>query len=69
MQNIGRMEVFKFLLSWLMSNVVQNHTEDQTEISLEEASHAYRKLEHDYQEFLSQCGMSKWGYWRGGSQR
>lgn len=46
-----------------------NHTEDQTEISLEEASHAYRKLEHDYQEFLSQCGMSKWGYWRGGSQR
>ncbi|XP_024023754.1 uncharacterized protein LOC21397435 isoform X1 [Morus notabilis] len=47
----------------------RNHSEDQPQISFEEASHAYRKLEHDYQEFLSQCGMSKWGYWRGGSPR
>ncbi|PON74515.1 LysM domain containing protein [Parasponia andersonii] len=46
-----------------------DQSEDLAQISFEEASHAYRKLEHDYEEFLSQCGMSKWGYWRGGSTR
>ena len=48
---------------------MQNHSEDQDQISYEDESHAYRKLEHDYQEFLAQCGMSKFGYWRGGSPR
>ncbi|KAJ4713770.1 LysM domain containing protein [Melia azedarach] len=42
-------------------------SEDEAQASFEESSHAYRKLEHDYEKFLSECGMSKWGYWRGGS--
>ncbi|KAL5559835.1 hypothetical protein UlMin_036046 [Ulmus minor] len=44
-----------------------NHAEDQAQISLEDASHDYKKLEHDYNKFLSECGISKWGYWRDGS--
>ncbi|RVW29132.1 hypothetical protein CK203_096781 [Vitis vinifera] len=44
-----------------------NPSEVQTQGSAEEVSHAYGKLEHDYQQFLSECGISKWGYWRGGS--
>lgn len=48
--------------------VLQNQTEDQDETSLQEdSSHAYTKLEHEYQKFLSECGMSEWGHWRGGS--
>lgn len=51
--------------------VVQDPVEEQDQaqplVSFEESSHAYRKLEDDYEKFLSECGMSKWGYWRGGS--
>ncbi|XVE55056.1 hypothetical protein DITRI_Ditri03aG0130700 [Diplodiscus trichospermus] len=42
-------------------------SEDESYISNKEASLAYDRLQHDYQEFLSECGISKWGYWRGGS--
>ncbi|KAL3845685.1 hypothetical protein ACJIZ3_003088 [Penstemon smallii] len=35
----------------------------------QEHLHAYTKLEDDYQKFLSECGMSNWGYWRGGSPK
>lgn len=45
-----------------------NASEDGGEIPPEEVSHAsYTEVERDYQKFLSDCGMSKWGYWRGGS--
>ncbi|KAF2296953.1 hypothetical protein GH714_013511 [Hevea brasiliensis] len=44
-------------------------SEDQEQILFEDMSHAYSKLEHDYEKFLSECGMSKWGYWRGGFHR
>lgn len=40
---------------------------DQDQNSFEEVSHAYDKLEHEYQKFLSECGISNSGYWRGGS--
>ncbi|MFQ6650271.1 hypothetical protein Gotur_022010 [Gossypium turneri] len=42
-------------------------SEDEANIQNEEASEDYGRLEHDYQKFLSECGISKWGYWRGGS--
>ncbi|XP_020531786.1 uncharacterized protein LOC18448485 isoform X3 [Amborella trichopoda] len=42
-------------------------SQDQELDSLEEVAEAYTKLEPAYQKFLSECGMSKWGYWRGGS--
>ncbi|RWR92685.1 DNA-directed RNA polymerase subunit beta [Cinnamomum micranthum f. kanehirae] len=43
-----------------------NPPEDVT-VPFEDISHAYTKLEPAYLKFLSECGMSKWGYWRGGS--
>ncbi|KAL7156194.1 hypothetical protein ABFS83_03G127100 [Erythranthe nasuta] len=43
--------------------------EDQEQVNFEDASHANTKLEDDYQKFLSECGMSNWGYWRGGSPK
>ncbi|KAK4567639.1 hypothetical protein RGQ29_003409 [Quercus rubra] len=42
-------------------------SEDQSQVSFEEEPRAYDKLEQDYQKFLSECGMSEWGHWRGGS--
>ncbi|XP_021288271.1 uncharacterized protein LOC110419512 isoform X2 [Herrania umbratica] len=42
-------------------------SDDEACISYDQASHAYSRLQHDYEKFLSECGMSKWGYWRGGS--
>lgn len=42
-------------------------TDDREYLQSEELLRAYAKLDHDYQKFLSECGMSKWGYWRGGS--
>ncbi|PKI55002.1 hypothetical protein CRG98_024602 [Punica granatum] len=45
-----------------------NSAEDnQTEVSFEDISGGYRKLEMDYQKFLSECGITDCGYWRGGS--
>ncbi|KAF5479425.1 hypothetical protein F2P56_000245 [Juglans regia] len=44
-----------------------NHSEAQSQVSFEEMSHAYNKLEQDYQKFLSDCGMKESGHWRGGS--
>ncbi|KAL7118304.1 hypothetical protein ACP275_03G127800 [Erythranthe tilingii] len=44
-------------------------SEDQEQVNFEDASHANTKLEDDYQKFLSECGMSNWGYWRGGSPK
>ncbi|XP_022720176.1 uncharacterized protein LOC111278002 [Durio zibethinus] len=41
-------------------------SEDEAYISYDEASQDYGRLQHDYQKFLSECGISKWGYWRGG---
>ncbi|KAJ6433689.1 hypothetical protein OIU84_017395 [Salix udensis] len=40
---------------------------DQDQNSFEEVSNAYDKLELEYQNFLSECGISNSGYWRGGS--
>lgn len=48
--------------------VLQSPSEDE-QISVEDLSHAYKKLDQDYEKFLSECGLSKWGYWRGGTQR
>ncbi|XVF30137.1 hypothetical protein REPUB_Repub16aG0031300 [Reevesia pubescens] len=42
-------------------------SEDEAYISYEQASQDYGRLQHDYQKFLSDCGISKWGYWRSGS--
>ncbi|XP_031283750.1 uncharacterized protein LOC116142456 isoform X2 [Pistacia vera] len=42
-------------------------SEDIAQTSFEDMSHAYGKLENDYEKFLAECGVSKWGYWRGGS--
>lgn len=41
--------------------------DDKEQPHVEDASHAFDKLEGDYQKFLSECGMSSYGYWRGGS--
>ncbi|KAK4801950.1 hypothetical protein SAY86_000153 [Trapa natans] len=38
----------------------------QTEVHHEDASGRYRKLEVDYLKFLSECGITDCGYWRGG---
>ena len=60
----------QFLYTWHAGDFqtfMQNPSEAQTQGSAEEVSHAHAKLEHDYQQFLSECGISKWGYWRGGS--
>lgn len=48
------------------SLTMQNPPEDLP-VPFEDISHAYTKLEPAYLKFLSECGMSKWGYWRGGS--
>ncbi|KAL0314084.1 UNVERIFIED_CONTAM: hypothetical protein Sangu_2252800 [Sesamum angustifolium] len=42
-------------------------SEEQEQVHFEEIFHSYAKLEDDYQKFLVECGMSNWGYWRGGS--
>ncbi|KAH6775143.1 hypothetical protein C2S52_012704 [Perilla frutescens var. hirtella] len=42
-------------------------SDEKEQLRFEDVSHAYTKLEGDYQKFLSQCGMSNYGYWRGGS--
>ncbi|KAG2714119.1 hypothetical protein I3760_03G011100 [Carya illinoinensis] len=44
-----------------------NYSEAQSQVSFEEMSHVYNKLEQDYQKFLSECGMRESGHWRGGS--
>ncbi|XP_058075869.1 uncharacterized protein LOC131224502 [Magnolia sinica] len=44
-----------------------NPSDDQSQVPFEDISRAYTKLEPAYLKFLSECGMSKWGYWRGGS--
>ncbi|KAH0746053.1 uncharacterized protein [Solanum tuberosum] len=46
---------------------IENVTDDREHLQSEELSRAYAKLDGDYQKFLSECGMSKWGYWRGGT--
>ncbi|KAF9608558.1 hypothetical protein IFM89_009924 [Coptis chinensis] len=45
----------------------QTPHEDPSPVSFEDMSHAYTKIEPAYQKFLSECGMSESGYWRGGS--
>ncbi|XP_030528393.1 uncharacterized protein LOC115739429 [Rhodamnia argentea] len=42
-------------------------SEDQAQSSSEDAFLAYGKLQEDYEKFLSECGISNSGYWRGGS--
>lgn len=50
---------------------VQQLTENEDEIESDDISHlhTYGKLEEDYQKFLSECGISNCGYWRGGSSK
>ncbi|XP_042483388.1 uncharacterized protein LOC122063748 isoform X2 [Macadamia integrifolia] len=43
------------------------YPEDQSQVPFEDLSHSYSELGPAYQKFLSQCGMNKFGYWRGGS--
>ncbi|KAK3426528.1 hypothetical protein EUGRSUZ_F02959 [Eucalyptus grandis] len=45
---------------------VQCPSEDQAQSSSGDTFQAYGKLEEDYQKFLSECGISNSGYWRGG---
>lgn len=42
-------------------------SDEKEQLHFEDVSRAYTKLEGDYKKFLSQCGMSNYGYWRGGS--
>ncbi|KAK8545884.1 hypothetical protein V6N13_067139 [Hibiscus sabdariffa] len=44
-------------------------SEDEADIQYEEAPEDYGRLQHDYQKFLSECGISECGYWRDGSPR
>ncbi|KAK8651614.1 hypothetical protein V6N13_141211 [Hibiscus sabdariffa] len=44
-------------------------SEDEAYIQYEEAPEDYGRLQHDYQKFLSECGISECGYWRDGSPR
>ncbi|GMI85098.1 hypothetical protein HRI_002179100 [Hibiscus trionum] len=46
-----------------------NSPEGEASIQYEEASEDYGRLQHDYQKFLSECGISECGYWRDGSPR
>lgn len=48
---------------------LQLFLEDEEPLHFEDTSRAYNKLEDDYHKFLSECGMSNWGYWRGGSPK
>ncbi|XP_031112720.1 uncharacterized protein LOC116016544 isoform X2 [Ipomoea triloba] len=41
-------------------------SDNEEHFQSEKISQAYTKLEIDYQKFLSECGISKSGYWRGG---
>ncbi|KAE8693495.1 Zinc finger and BTB domain-containing protein 11 isoform 1 [Hibiscus syriacus] len=42
-------------------------SEDEAYIQYEEAPDDYGRLEHDYQKFLSECGITDFGYWRDAS--
>ncbi|KZV57109.1 hypothetical protein F511_05983 [Dorcoceras hygrometricum] len=44
-------------------------SEDEDQPYINEHSRDYAKVEDEYQNFLSECGMSEWGYWRGGSPK
>ncbi|XP_073280954.1 uncharacterized protein [Primulina huaijiensis] len=44
-------------------------SEDEDQPHIYEHSGDCAKVEDDYQKFLSECGMSEWGYWRGGSPK
>lgn len=46
---------------------LQPSWDEKEQFRFEDTSHAYNKLEGDYQKFLSECGMGNYGYWRGGS--
>ncbi|XP_077224749.1 uncharacterized protein LOC143858042 [Tasmannia lanceolata] len=46
---------------------MQNNPGDEPQVPFEDISHDYTELELAYQKFLSECGMSRWGHWRGGS--
>ncbi|XP_047981614.1 uncharacterized protein LOC125222825 [Salvia hispanica] len=41
--------------------------DDEEQLHLEDSSRDFNELEGDYEKFLSECGMSSYGYWRGGS--
>ncbi|CAI9115163.1 OLC1v1016001C1 [Oldenlandia corymbosa var. corymbosa] len=43
--------------------------DDEEEIKQDDLSHNYTMLESDYAKFLSECGISNCGYWRGGSPK
>ncbi|KAG6607505.1 hypothetical protein SDJN03_00847, partial [Cucurbita argyrosperma subsp. sororia] len=51
------------------SSIYSTSPSEEQQISVEDLSHAYKKLDQEYDKFLSECGLSKWGYWRGGAQR
>ncbi|XP_027091192.1 uncharacterized protein [Coffea arabica] len=42
-------------------------SEDEAQVNTKDLSQDYSELERDYEKFLSECGISRWGYWRGGS--
>ncbi|KAG6431953.1 hypothetical protein SASPL_103525 [Salvia splendens] len=41
--------------------------DDEEQLHFEDSSRDFNELEGDYEKFLSECGMSSYGYWRGGS--
>lgn len=43
--------------------------EDEDQKYTYEHPRDYSQVEDEYQKFLSECGMSDWGYWRGGSPK
>ncbi|KAK8651618.1 hypothetical protein V6N13_141211 [Hibiscus sabdariffa] len=51
------------------SMICMSPSEDEAYIQYEEAPEDYGRLQHDYQKFLSECGISECGYWRDGSPR
>ncbi|KAG9456922.1 hypothetical protein H6P81_001430 [Aristolochia fimbriata] len=48
------------------SEMSVNPPADQSGVHNEDIFKAYATLEPAYLKFLSECGMSEWGYWRGG---
>ncbi|KAK9095860.1 hypothetical protein Sjap_021357 [Stephania japonica] len=44
----------------------ENTLGEEPLVPFQEISDSFTKLEPEYQKFLAECGMSSWGYWRGG---
>ena len=54
-------------LTFSFKTLLQLLLDDEEQLHLEDSSRDFNELEGDYEKFLSECGMSSYGYWRGGS--